>query len=225
MSKDSSVNIHNDSQLSTRYKSVQIVAWAICGLSVLIAIIAWGKLTNWHLSLSAYSLFPLFGLLAFSIMWSHYVAGFVRTNLGVKPVALSRYFSSTSLLVLALLILHPAVLIVQRYRDGFGFPPGSYKSYVAPGLGWVTLLGSVSWVAFMLFELGRWFRDKSWFVYIARAGDIAMLAIVYHGLRIGDHLQMGWYRGLWIGYGVVLILILASNYYDTYNAHTRKNPA
>jgi hypothetical protein len=202
--------------MSSRERLCLIIAWTASGLSSLIAIITWGMYSHWQLSFKAYLLFPLLGLLAFSLMWAHYVASFVRRSLGVNKSVLSSYFESTSKIVLALLFLHPGILILQRFRDGYGLPPQSYESYVAPGLGWVTLLGTAAWLAFIAFEFRRKFGDRKWWKYVPIAGDIAMLAIVYHGLRIGDHLQMGWYKGVWLGYGIVLIFILAFNYYEKF---------
>ncbi len=224
MSKNTSVLSQKPAELelSSRDRLSLNFAWAISGAASLLAIYVWGAMANWHVSFQAYQLFPLLGLLAFSIMWGHYVASFVRRRLGVRPAVLSPYFKSTSLIVLALLFLHPGILILQRFRDGFGFPPHSYESYVAPGLGWVTLLGTVSWLAFIAFEFRRFFSDRTWWKYVPIAGDIAMLAIVYHGLRIGDHLQMGWYRGVWLGYGLVLAIVLGYNYYEKFEKRNGK---
>jgi general stress protein CsbA len=215
MSKPPSVSSIAPSQsiLSTKDRNCLALAWSISLSSTAIAILVWGNASNWQLSFKAY----LLGLLAFSLMWSHYVAGFIRTSMGVHKSVLSGYFENTSLVVLALLFLHPGILILQRFRDGYGLPPHSTESYVAPGLGWVVILGTVAWFVFIAFEFRRKFGNRSWWKYVPMAGDVAMLAIVYHGLRIGDHLQTGWYRGLWVLYGIILVLILGNNYYRKYS--------
>ncbi len=131
----------------------QIGAWSLSIVSSLIALIAWGTTYNWNFTpLSPYQLFPLLGLLAFSIMWSHYINSTIRQFAGLERVVLGSYFRATSYIVLVLLVLHPGILIYQRFRDGFGLPPGSYVSYVAPGLGWVTILGTASLFIFLTFE-------------------------------------------------------------------------
>ena len=218
MSKDTSVSgtLAAKPILSSQDRRCLYVAWTLTALSSALALYVWGHMSGWHFSFEPYQLFPLLGLLAFSIMWAHYVATFIRKMLHVKPPVLSYYFRSTSKVVLALLFLHPGIIIYQRFRDGYGLPPGSYMSYVAPGLGWVTLLGTVAWVAFIAFEFRHKYGKKSWWKYIPMAGDVAMLAIVYHGLRIGDHLQTGFYRSVWIGYGASLVLVLGYNYYRKY---------
>ena len=218
MSKFTSVSSPQSSKviLSSRERLCLAAAWTICGLVSIIAFYAWGMTYGWKLSFDPYQIFPLMGLLAFSIMWSHYLAGFIRTSMGIRKSVLSSYFQNTSTLVLALLLLHPAIIIFQRFRDGYGLPPGSYMSYVAPGLGWVTLLGTISWFIFIAFEFRRKFSARSWWKYVPLAGDFAMLAIVYHGLRIGSQLQSGWFRSLWVIYGLSLIVILSVNYYRSY---------
>jgi len=173
----------------------------------------WGSSNAWHLAhLSIYQIFPVLGLLAFSIMWSHYMTGFFRKNL-LKTVNLESYFRYTGYVVLLAILLHPGLLIYQRFRDGFGLPPHSYESYVAPGMAWITLLGSVSLLTFLAFELHRWFKDRSWWKYVIYAGDAAMLAIFYHGLRLGTQLHVAWFRYVWYFYGSSLMAYLIYSYY------------
>lgn len=196
-------------------KSTPSLLYAACGLTAIVSILAiyvWGHSFGWNTHvLNSYLFFPVLGLLAFSIMWSQYILGFVQRITGAS-VDLARYFQYTGYAVLLLIVLHPGILIYQRFRDGFGLPPGSYESYVAPGRGWVTLLGTVSLLIFLAFELRRLYGQKSWWKYVARAGDVAMLLIFYHSLRLGTQLQSGWFRFVWYFYGVTLIAVLLYNY-------------
>lgn len=212
----------SDSKLSLRF---QIAAWSLTIAVSIVAIIAWAHDYNGQFSpLTAYVLFPLLGILAYSIMWSHYVSGTVRELLGVEPKSLVNYFRYTGYAVLLLICLHPGLLILQRFRDGFGFPPHSYESYVAPGLGWVTLLGTVSFFVFIAYEFHRKFGDRPWWHFVQDAGDFAMLAIFYHGLRLGGQLTHdGWFRTVWIFYGLILVAILIRKYYIRFI--TNKRPA
>jgi hypothetical protein len=195
------------------------VAWAVAGITSVLAFIVWGQSYNWKFNfLDAYVLFPLLGLLAFSLMWSHYVSGAVRQYFQLPPATLKAYFENTSFIVLALILLHPGLLILQRYLDGFGLPPTSYTSYVGPGLGWIAILGSVSLVAFLLFELRRYFSGRSWWKYILILNDFAMLAIFYHGLRLGGQLQISWYRAVWYFYGITLLTVIIYGYLNRLKA-------
>lgn len=204
--------------------SFQIAAYSLSALVCIIAVVAWGQDYNWQFSpLTAYQLFPLLGILAFSIMWSHYVAGAARELLGISKDSLVRYFRYTGYAVLLLICLHPGLLILQRFRDGYGLPPGSYESYVAPGLGWVTLLGTVSFFVFIAYEFHRKFGQRSWWHWVMEAGDIAMLAIFYHGLRLGGQLMNdGWFRTVWIFYGLILVAVLARSYFHKYQLYAAK---
>ena len=208
--------------MSQRERLFQTITW-MTGLVVsVLAITAWGDYYNWQLwPIYTYHLFPIFGLLAFSLMWSHYVTGALRQLMGLDKAVLKRYFTITSWIVLVLICLHPGLLIYQRFRDGYGLPPHSYESYVNPGLGWVTLLGTVSLLVFLAFELRRWYGDRSWWHYVANAGDLAMLAILYHGLRLGTTLTSGWYRYVWFFYFVTLVAVLTRKYINRYS----KSPA
>jgi hypothetical protein len=159
------------------------------------------------------------GLLAFSIMWSHYMAVALRTYLNLDRQVLAGFFRLTGYAVLVLICLHPGILIYQRFRDGYGLPPHSYETYVAPGLGWVTLLGTASLLVFLAFEFRRVYGRRTWWHYVADASDAAMLAILYHGLRLGTVLQRGWFRGVWLFYAVTLIAALIYKYTGRYRRH------
>jgi len=197
---------------ANKARMFQIGAWSLSTAVVLLSILVWGQFYDWHLSFNAYVIFPVLGLSAYGIMWSHYVAGTARQLLKLDAGVLKSYYRFTGYAVLTLICLHPGLLIYQRFQDGFGLPPRSYETYVAPGLGWVTLLGTASLLVFLAFELHRKFGGRSWWHYVTEAGDVAMLAIFYHGLRIGTQLQSGWFRYVWWFYGITLILVLIRSY-------------
>lgn len=191
-----------------------IGAWGLAVLVTTLAIIAWGQSYKWDLlPFNSYVFFPVLGLIAFSLMWTHYIIGTVRDLLSVKPEAIQPYFRYTGYAVLGLICLHPGILIYQLFRDGAGLPPLSYERYVAPGLGWVTLLGTVALLVFLAFEFHRIFGQKSWWHYVVDASDFAMLAIVYHALRLGTDLHHSWYRAVWWIYAILLTAVLIRKYY------------
>jgi hypothetical protein len=203
----------------------QCIAWSLGLLVSALSIIAWGDDFGWHFfPLNAYMLFPVLGLIAYGLMWSHYMTGTLRSLWHLDKSVLANYFRITGWAVLILICLHPGLLIYQRFRDGFGLPPGSYESYVAPGLGWVTLLGSVSLLVFLAYEFWRVYADRSWWHYVKEAGDLAMVAIFYHGLRLGVDVNHGWFKWVWWFYGVTLIAVLIRSYslkYARYQARRK----
>lgn len=186
--------------------------WMLTGVVSLLAICAWGQSFGWDSrAINGYQFFPVLGLLAFSIMWTHYMVGVVKRTT-FKDVPLAEYFRYTGYVVLAAIVLHPGILAYQLFHDGFGLPPGSYLRYVGPSMDWVVLLGTASLLAFLAFELHRWYARRSWWKYVIVAGDAAMLAIFYHGLRLGSQLQGGWYHVVWWFYGITLLAALAYKY-------------
>jgi hypothetical protein len=200
------------------------IPWGLSGVVSLLAIYAWGNSLAWNFSgISPYQFFPVLGLLAYSIMWSHYMIGAVKDKL-FEGVNLTPYFRYTGYVVLGAIVLHPGILIYQRFRDGFGLPPHSYESYVAPSMAWITLLGTASLLAFLAFELHRWYGKRTWWKYVIAAGDLAMVAIFYHGLQLGSQLHGGWFRVVWWFYGLTLLAALARKYMSllTHNGHVEQ---
>jgi hypothetical protein len=188
-------------------------AWSLGATVTILAIISWGSDLGWHLlPFNAYVFFPVLGLAAYSLMWSQYAIGVAGELSDSSDLALRTYFQVTGWIVLVLICLHPGLLIYQRFHDGFGLPPHSYESYVAPGLGWLTLLGSASLLVFLAYEFHRIFGNRPWWRYVQVAVDAAMLAIFYHGLRLGNETGHGWFRVVWWFYGLTLILILIRTY-------------
>lgn len=199
--------------------------WSLSAVVGLLAVYVWGSSFDWQPSaINAYQFFPVLGLLAFSLLWSQYVTTSLQTTL-FKNAQLGSYFRYTGYVVLAAIVLHPGLLVYQRFRDGFGLPPGSYESFVAPGMGWITLLGTASLLAFLAFELRRWYGRRPWWKYVVSAGDLAMLAIFYHSLRLGSQLQGGWFRWVWWFYGITLMLILARKYVLLFRSKVRSRQA
>jgi hypothetical protein len=189
-----------------------VFPWALCTVVCALAVYVWGQSFSWQWrAVNAYLFFPVLGLLAFSIMWTHYVTGTFKNN-WLHDVDTAGYFRYTSYLVLAAIVFHPSILIYQLYHDGFGLPPGSYAHFVGKGMEWIVLLGTASLFAFLAFELHRWYSGRAWWKYVVGASDVAMVAIFYHGLRLGTQIQGGWYHYVWLFYGATLVAMLARKY-------------
>lgn len=177
-----------------------------------LAFVVWGNSYAWHIPLNTfYIVFPLLGLLAFSIIWSQYMVGFFQ-QLTHRKENVARYFSITGWMFLVLIILHPSLLIAQRFLDGYGLPPHSYESYVAPSLAWVTLLGSACLFVFLIYSARQFLRKYSWWRFVSILNDVAVLGIFYHSLRLGSQLQTGWFRYVWYFYGVSIVAAIIYKY-------------
>lgn len=205
---------------------VQLVAWSLALMVSLISIYAWGVYREWNIThYSSYTLFPLLGLLAFGLMWTHYVMGTIRDLLKVNEKVLKPFYAWTGYAVLFLICLHPGILIIQRFLDGAGLPPGSYKTYVAPSLAWVTLLGSACLLIFLAFELHRFFEKRTWWHWVVDASDFAMLAIAYHGLVLGRTLSQEWFKVIWFIYASTLLIVIIRKYYLRITTNNKTSPA
>lgn len=204
-------------------RKLQYAAVSLTVMTCVLAFIAWGQNNDWQLlGISTYQLFPIFGLLAFSIMWSQYVMEGIKNYLKQNEI-LDGYFNVTGWFVLGAILLHPGLLIAQRFHDGYGLPPGSYETYVAPMQRWIVILGSLSLLMFLAFELKRFYRHKSWWKYILLLNDIAIVAIFYHGLRLGQDIGHHWFRIIWYIYGLVLVPVLTYRYVHKYKNHQTNN--
>lgn len=184
---------------------MQTVAWGTSGAVVLIAGVAWWQLYGEQFSeLNIYQFFPLLGLLAFSLMWSHYIVSVIRQHFKVESQALHRYFEVTSGAVLVAILLHPGLLAWQLWRDGVGLPPGSYKLFVGASAYWAVLIALLAWTLFISYELRRVYGKKPWWKFVQYGSDGAMFLIFFHALKLGSNLQSGWFRTVWYFYGVTL---------------------
>lgn len=190
-----------------------VAAWGLSLAVCVLALAAWSQVGLEAKDLNAYLLFPLFGLLAFSLMWTHYVVGALRRLAGVDKAPLKAYFRATGWVAIVFILLHPSLLVFQLWRDGAGLPPGSYINYVGPALKWAVALGTLSFLLFLSFETKRWFDKKAWWPIIEYGNVVAMFAIIAHSLALGSNLQTGWFRYVWLFYAVSLLASLVYIYY------------
>jgi hypothetical protein len=189
-------------------------AYGLSAVVAAVAFTAWAQGLRWNFGhITTYKLFPLLGLMAWSLLWSMYIVNFFKRRFGGKD-QLKPYFQKLRLIVICLIVLHPGLLIWQLWRDGFGLPPGSYlDNYVAPAAKWAAILSSISFLVFVAYEFKRKFGNQSWWRYIEYLGDAAMIAIFIHSLKLGGNLQHGWFRWFWLFYGTSLIMVIAESYY------------
>jgi hypothetical protein len=188
-------------------------AWVLSIVATGLAVLTWAQHVGGSIShLSVYQIFPVFGLIAFGLMWTHYIVGALRTYYGIDKEKLSLYMRTTFVVVLVALLMHPGLLTWQLWRDHFGLP----IDYVAPDMRLYVILGEVAWITFLLFELHRFYKERTWWHWIERASDVAMILILIHAYKLGPSLLPGWFRLVWIFYGLTLIAAIS---YLTYTRH------
>lgn len=197
-----------------RAKLISQLEWILGGVVVAIALLAWLTMRKpLNGGLDAYGIFPLFGLIAFSVMWTHYIMWAARNMAGVQASKKRLYGVLSGNLVLALIIAHPTLLIVSLWLDGLGLPPMSYlQAYPGHELAFVTAIIGLS--LFLAYESHRWFSDKKWWHWVLDVQVIAMAAIFYHSLTLGQELaRPSWFQAVWWFYGLTLLGAVVYNYW------------
>ena len=188
-------------------------AWGLSILTATLAVITWIQCLEVPFGkMEIYDIFPVFGLVAFSLMWSHYIVGAGRLYYGIKRDQVAQYFTTTASVVLVAILFHPGLLIWQMWRDQAGLP----VNYVAPDHRLYVVMAEVAWLAFLSFELHRFYKDKSWWHWVERASDVAMYFILIHAYQLGCSLLPGWYQFVWFFYGITLTAAIA---YTTNHRH------
>ena len=179
------------------------IEWALGCLAVLLPSVAW--LSRADLSdLTLYDVFPPLGLVAFGLMWTHFVMGALRRYSGAN-LSDKRLFMPVSMgLVLALILLHPGLFWLALYMDGYGLPPQSYIEVYSTQLGFLAM-GTVALMIFLAYELKRFFGEKSWWKYIDYLQIVGMVAIFVHAIGLGNELTIDWFMIVWLLYGVTLV--------------------
>lgn len=207
-------------------RQLQVSAWGISLVTAILAFVAWGRGFSWQFGrLDGFGIFPLFGLLAFSLMWSHYIAAALRLYFKLDKVVLRGYFEITSAVVLLAILIHPSLLAYELWRSGLGLPPESELHYLSPKLTIYILIAMLAWLVFLSYEFRRFFGQKSWWKYVQYGSDIAIWAIYIHALKVGTQVQVGWFHALWIFYGLTLAGALGYIYYYKYQqAKQPKHP-
>lgn len=175
--------------------------WVLGTAVALVSVLAWWQTGG---GAGGYNIFPLLGLIAFGLMWTHFISGAVKRYFNLKASS-SSYASVTMGIVLVLILLHPGILWYELFRNGLGLPPLSvYAAYPAQML--AVSLGSVGLAIFLAYEAKRFFGSKSWWKYIEWLQVVGMIAIFVHALNLGGALSLPWFRVLWYFYGITLLI-------------------
>lgn len=196
-----------------------VTPW-ILGIMVIIIgyIAAYPQLTPSTSLLDFYTLFPLLGIWAWSLMWTHFVIGEIRRLNPTLPKHMP-YHHVSSILVLTFILAHPFLLAIAQYQNGQGLPLGSYYAYAGRGYEWVIWIAALALTTFLSYEVLIRIKERPvvkkywWFVNISQSA--AMLLIFWHALTIGHNLvDPGWFRTYWITLGIILIPTLLHTHYQ-----------
>lgn len=150
--------------------------------------------------------FPIFGLLAFGLLWLHAISGVFEEWLRER-FNFDAFVHYTSLTILVSMLLHPLLLLILAKFD-FGLLFGQWNTGIYLGLFGLILL--------LTYDIGKVlkkheFFSKNW-TAILIISNIGFILTFFHSLMLGSDLQSGWMRGLWIFYGVTAILAIIYTY-------------
>lgn len=207
-------------------KQERNVTAAISALTVFVLIapvLRWGDQLNWKLSdLTMLQLFPLIGLWAFGLMWTHFVVAGMKRR---WPVAINyrQYYQVTGAIVLALILLHPALLVYQGQTHDF-----NAVDYVGKARHLYVYFAYFALSVFLVYELLDHLREKpavqKYWPLVKAFNIAAFVAIFFHSFFLGQHLQEDWLRYLWLGYGITAaVLIMDSYHFDLKRGDGRPN--
>lgn len=178
------------------------IEWTLGSMAVVLPSVAWlscADLTD----LTLYDVFPPLGLVAFGLMWTHFVMGALRRYSGAT-LSDKRLFMPVSMgLVLALIVLHPGLFWLALYMDGYGLPPQSYMEVYSTQLSFLAM-GTVALMIFLAYELKRFFGQKTWWKYVEYLQIVGMIAIFIHAIGLGNELTIDWFMAVWVTYGLTL---------------------
>lgn len=171
--------------------------WAAAGFVVFTALVVWSQARLVGASeVGIYQIFPLLGIIAFGLMWTHFLFSAIR-RYARAPKPQKHLYSTVSMgVVLAMIILHPGLLWFALWRDGFGLPPGSYLQVYSSQL-LAIVAGTIGLGIFLVYELKRLFGEKQWWKYVEYLQIVGMVAIFYHALELGEELDVLWFRIIW----------------------------
>lgn len=188
------------------------MAWLLAAATLTIAVVAWGTAwPRWSIGFnSIYHVFPVLGLMAFSLMWTQYMIWALRVWSGADRQKTRGFEEFSRGLVLSLILLHPGLLLFQLYHDGNGLPPHSYAGYVGAGMIGFVYLGMMSLLVFLSFELEHWLKayPKLWQA-IKLLNYVAIWAIMVHAYFLGGSFHVLWFKLVWAAYAAKLVLAMA----------------
>src|SRR3989344_3092533 len=152
------------------------------------------------------TIFPLLGITAFFFLWIHSMMGVFEPWLRQR-IAFDDFVHWTSLVILLCIILHPLLfLILIKFNLALlfsGNPTG-------------VILGIAAFLLLITYDIGKMLKKHEFFARnwntILVVSTVGFILSFFHSLMLGEHLQFGPLRALWIFFGTTAILATIYTY-------------
>src|SRR3989344_2868338 len=153
------------------------------------------------------TLFPYFGLLAFTLLWIHSMLGVFEPWLR-KYISFDKFVDITAVIILVSIILHPLLLLMS-----VKFNISNVFLYYGATYIWFAI---IAWILLITYDIGKALKGYAFFSRnwqnILTISTIGFLLAFFHSLAIGSDLQQNPLRAIWIFYGVTAILATIYTY-------------
>jgi len=155
------------------------------------------------------NIFPIFGLIAFTLLWLHSISGafeeYLRERFG--NVRFDAFVRWTAMIILVSIILHPLLLLVLiDFNLPILFSGDSTGIY----------LGIIGLALLLTYDIGKALKRYQFFSRNWRGiliiSNIGFILTFFHSLKLGSDLQSGGAKILWIFYGVTAIPAIIYTY-------------
>lgn len=174
-------------------------------LAVLLPIVIHIRDTTWSSS-PTQAIFPIFGLLAFTLLWLHSISGVFEEKLQAM-FDFDTFVHWTALTILASMLLHPLLLLfIVRFQ---------ISVLLSGGTG--ILLGITGLFLLLTYDIGKLlkrrypFFSRQWQAILI-ISNIGFILTFFHSLKLGSDVQAGFMHYLWIFYGITGILAIFYTY-------------
>ena len=181
---------------------------AFIWLAVLYPVFERARYLHWAFDTSLLpNLFPIFGLIAASLLWLHSISGVFEPWLR-KHINFDRFIHITASIILWCMILHPLLLLISlnfNFNELF--------------LGYTLLylrIGIVAWLLLIIYDITKPLKKYQFFAKnwnnILIISNIGFLLTFIHALYLGSDLQFEPLRAIWIFYGITATLGIIYTY-------------
>jgi hypothetical protein len=166
--------------------------------------VVWGRALDWDTqSMNSYTVFPLLGLLAYTIFFLQVVTLSLAPYLREAGVAVDGYLKRSGHFFFLLVLLHPIVLRMALSESEGTWLQAIYDYVGTEAAPYITLALSalaLFCITEVFYRTGSRWGGPVVAVVIEYTNYLAFYAIYIHSTHLGTNLQEGLLRSVWLGY-------------------------